>query len=174
MLMLYILVLRFIHIVASVCWAGGGFIFFLFVEPTAKALAPTGMQFVQYMVTKRRFSIFMVISSSLTVLSGALLIWQRAGGQWLNYVQTGPGLVFTIGSAVGILVYFIGMFGVNPRAVKLAKIGKEIQAAGGPPTPAQGAELHKLDREMSVLSLADFLLVALSLALMASARYWTF
>lgn len=174
MLMLYILVLRFIHIVASVCWAGGGFIFFLFVEPTAKALAPTGMQFVQYMVAKRRFSIFMVISSSLTVLSGALLIWQRASGQWLSYVQTGPGLVFTIGSAAGILVYFIGMFGVNPRAVKMAKLGKEIQAAGGPPTPAQGAELHKLDREMSVLGLADFLLVALSLALMASARYWTF
>jgi hypothetical protein len=66
------------------------------------------------------------------------------------------------------------MFGVNPRAVRLAKIGQEIQAAGGPPTPAQGAELQKLDREMSALSLADFVLVALALGLMASARYWMF
>jgi uncharacterized membrane protein len=174
MLGTYLLILRLIHIVSSVCWAGGGFIFFLFVEPTAKNLAPMGMQFVQYMVTKRRFSVFMVISSTLTLLSGALLIWQRAGGQWLDYVRTGPGLGFTLGSIAGITVYFIGMLGVNPRALRLAKIGEQIQAAGGPPTPAQGAEMHKLDREMSTLSLADFLLVALSLVLMASARYWLF
>lgn len=170
----YPLILRFVHIVASVCWAGGAFIFFLFVEPTAKALAPTGMQFVQYMVTKRRFSIFMVVSSTLTLLSGGLLLWQSASGRWLGYVSTGPGLGFTLGSITGAVVYLIGMFGVNPRAVRLAKIGAEIQAAGGPPTAAQGAELHKLDREMSTLSLIDFVLVALSLALMASARYWVF
>jgi hypothetical protein len=146
----------------------------LFVEPTAKANQPTGMQFVQYMVTKRRFSIFMVVSSTLTVLTGAILIWWHAGGNWLSYIQTGPGLIFTLGSIAGIAVYFIGLLGVNPRAVKLSKIGQEIQAAGGPPTPEQGALLHKLDREMSVLSLADFLLVAVSLGLMASARYWVF
>ena len=172
--MLTMLVLRFVHIVSGVCWAGGGFIFFLFVEPTAKALSPTGTQFVQYMVTKRRFSNFMVISSILTVLSGALLIWQVASGQWLGYMKTGPGLGFTLGSIAGVVVFFIGMFGVNPRALKLAKIGQEVQVAGGPPTPEQGAELHKLDREMAVLSLADFVLVALSLGLMASARFWIF
>jgi uncharacterized membrane protein len=174
MFVIYMLVLRFIHIIASVCWAGGGFILFLFVEPTAKALAPAGMQFVQYMVTKRRFSIFMVIASTLTVLSGALLIWQHLSGQWLDYVRTGPGLGFTLGSIVGIAVYFVGMFGVNPRAIRLAKLGEEIQAAGGPPTSAQGAELHRLDKEMSTLGLADFVLVALSLALMATARFWLF
>jgi uncharacterized membrane protein len=172
--MFSMLILRLVHIVSSVCWAGGGFIFFLFVEPTAKDLAPTGMQFVQHMVSKRRFSNFMVISSILTVLSGVLLIWQSAGGQWFSYVNTGPGLGFTLGSIVGIVVFFVGMFGVNPRAVKLSKIGQEIQSAGGPPTPEQGAELHKLDREMAALSLADFILVGLSLGLMASARFWVF
>ena len=174
MFITYLIILRLVHVIASVCWAGGGFIFFLFIEPTAKALAPTGMQFVEYMVTKRRFSIFMVISSTLTLLSGALLLWQYASGRWLDYVSTGPGLGFTLGSVVGMIVYFIGMLGVNPRAVKMAKISQEIQAAGGPPTPEQGAILHKLDREMSTLNVADFALVALSLVLMATARYWMF
>ena len=173
-MLLYLVILRFAHVVASVCWAGGGFIFFLFIEPTAKSLAPTGMQFVQHMVTKRRFSVFMVVSSTLTVLSGALLFWRSADGQWLEYMQTGPGLGFTIGSIVGIAVYFVGMFAVNPRAQKLAAIGQQIQAAGGPPTPEQSALLQKLDREMSFFSLLDFVLVALSLSLMATARYWLF
>jgi uncharacterized membrane protein len=174
MFVVYLLILRLVHVIASVCWAGGAFVFFLFIEPTAKALAPAGPQFVQHMVTKRRYSIFMAISSTLTVLSGALLIWQYASGNWLSYVKSGPGLGFTLGAVAGAVVYLIGMFGVKPRAERMAKIGQEIQAAGGPPTPAQGAELKKLDREMSSLGLADFLLVALSLALMATARYWVF
>lgn len=174
MLIYYLLILRLVHVIASVCWVGGAFILFLFIEPTAKALAPAGMEFVTHMVVKRRFNIFMVIASSLTVLSGALLIWQSSGGQLGNYISTGPGLGFMLGSIVGILVYLVGMLGITPRAIRLAKLGDEIQAAGGPPTPAQSAEMQKLDKEMSVLGLIDFILVALSLALMATARYWLF
>lgn len=174
MFVLYLIVLRFVHVVASVSWAGGSAIFFLFVEPTAKALNPAGMQFVQYMVTKRRFSIFMVINSTLTVLSGALLLWQVASGRWADYLQTGPGLGFVLGSLFGVVVYCIGMFGVNPRAKKMAAIGAAIQTAGGPPSPEQGAELQKLDKEMSKLGLADFILVVISLTLMGTARYWIF
>ncbi len=174
MLAFYLIVLRFFHVVASVCWAGGAMIFFLFVEPTAKALNPSGMQFVQHMVNKRRFSIFMVISSTLTVLSGALLLWQVAYGGLGSYARTGPGLGFVLGSLAGFVVYLIGMFGVNPRAKQMAKIGAAIQAAGGPPTPEQGTALQKLDKEMSTLGLADFILVAISLVLMGTARYWIF
>ena len=174
MLMFYLIVLRFAHVISSFCWAGGGFIFFLFIEPTAKALAPSGMQFVQHMINKRRYNIFMAVSSTLTVLSGGLLLWQLTSGQLSSYVKTGPGLGFALGSIAGIVVYFIGMFGIKPRAEQLGKIGAEIQTAGGPPTPKQTDEMHRLDREMSSLSRIDFWLVGLSLALMATARYWLF
>ena len=166
-----VLLIRFLHIVAGVCWAGGAIVYFFFVEPTAKALAPAGMQFVQHMVTKRRYSIFMAVSSTFTVLTGAVLLWPYATGNFAAWLKTGSGLAFTLGSALGIVVYFVGMLGVKPRAEKLANIGQEIQLAGAGPTPAQGAQLMKLDKEMAALGLADFILVALSLTLMASARY---
>jgi uncharacterized membrane protein len=174
MLVFYLIVLRFVHVVASVCWAGGAFFIFLFVEPTAKALAPSGMEFFQHMIVKRRASIFMVISSTLTVLSGALLLWRDASGQWLTWMKTGPGLGFTLGSLAGFVVYFIGMFGVNPRAKRIAALSADIQSSGGPPTPAQAAELQKLDKELSKFGYIDFVLVAVSLALMGTARYWLF
>lgn len=174
MLVIYLIVLRLIHVVASLFWAGGSAIFFLFVEPTAKKLAPMGMDFVEHMITKQRFSIFMVVNSSLTVLSGALLFWQDASGQWLTWMGTGPGLGFTLGSIAGVVVYLIGMFGVNPRAIKLSQIGAEVKASGGPPTAEQGALLQKISKEMSTLSLVDFALVIVSLALMGTARYWLF
>ena len=174
MLTFYLIVLRLVHVVSSLCWAGGGFVTFLFLEPTAKDLEPTGMQFLQHMVGKRRFNMFMIVNSTLTVLSGALLIWQFTGGNLSAYMSTGPGLGFALGSLVGIAVYFVGMFGVGPRAGKLAKIGDAIQLAGGPPTPEQVADIQKLDKEMSMYSKIDFWMVALSLALMATARYWLF
>ena len=122
----YLIVLRLFHILASVGWAGGAFIFFLFVEPTAKALIPTGTQFIQHMVNKQRYSVFMGITSTLTVLSGALLLWRVTNGQVSAYLQTGPGLGFMLGSVAGIVVFFIGMFGVKPRGERIAKIGADI------------------------------------------------
>lgn len=174
MLVYYQIILRFVHVAASVCWAGGGFTNYLFIEPTAKSLAPMGMQFMQHMVGKRRFNLFMVTNSTLTVLSGALLLWQTANGSLGTYMSTGPGLGFALGSLVGIAVYFVGMFGIGMPAGKIGKISEEIEKAGGPPTPAQTSELQKLDKQMTMYSKIDFWLVALSLALMGTARYWLF
>jgi uncharacterized membrane protein len=174
MLLLYSIVLRFFHIVASVCWAGGGFVSFLFIEPTAKDLEPAGMQFLQHMAGKRRFNMFMIINSTLTLLSGILLLLRDASGQWLTWLNTGPGLGFALGSVAGIVVYFVGMFGIGMPTGKLSQIGQAIQIAGGPPTPEQLAEMQNLDKTISFYSKVDFSLVAVSLILMATARYWFF
>ena len=170
----FLILLRFVHVMSSFCWAGGAVVNYLFVEPTARDLAPDGTKFVQHLVNKRKFSIFMAINSTLTVASGALLLWQLTRGQFSAYIQTGPGLGFAVGSMVGIAVYLVGMFGIKPRAEQLGKIGAEVQAAGGPPSPEQAARLQKLDREMSSFSRIDFWLVLLSLTLMATSRYFLF
>ncbi len=169
-----LIILRFVHVVSSVCWAGGGFVTFLFLEPTAKDLEPAGRQFIAHMAGKRRFNIFMVVNSTLTVLSGALLLWVSTRGDLMTYMKTGPGLGFALGSLAGAIVYFVGMFGVGMPLGKLSKLGEEIQKAGTPPTPEQVAEMQKLEKTISVNEKIDFTLVALSLILMATARYWLF
>jgi uncharacterized membrane protein len=168
----YLIILRFVHVVASVSWAGGGFVTFLFVGPTAKDLEPAGTQFMAHMAGKRRFNGFMVINSTLTVLSGALLLWASTGGDLSTYIQSGPGLGFALGSLAGIIVYFVGMFGVGMPTGKLSQLGEEIQKAGTPPTPVQVAQMQKLDKTISFYHKIDFGLVAL--ILMGTARYWLF
>jgi hypothetical protein len=44
--------------------------------------------------------------------------------------------------------------------------------AGGPPSPAQVAELQQLDRELGRIELADFVLLMIATLTMATARYW--
>ena len=172
--MFYLIVLRFVHVVASVCWAGGGFVSFLFIGPTAKDLAPAGTQFLAHMASKRRFNPFMVINSTLTVLSGALLLWAATGGDLVTYIQTGPGLGFALGSLAGVIVFFVGMFGIGMPLGKLTRLGEEIQKSGNPPTPEQVAEMQKLEKTISVNEKIDFALVLTSLILMGTARYWLF
>jgi hypothetical protein len=146
----------------------------LFLEPTAKATAPGSGQFMQYLISRRHYPIYMGICSLLTVLAGGLLYWHSSGGFSLTWITSGPGLGYTIGAVVAIVVYFIGLLMIKPRAERLGGLGHEIGVAGGVPTPAQAAELQKLGREMTLIGRVDLTLLAVALLTMATARYWFF
>ena len=167
-----LLLLRLVHIVAGVGWVGGAVVNSLFVEPSARATAPASGKFMQYFMGKRRFSAYMAVTSGLTVLAGGLLFWNSSGGFQWAWMRSGPGLMFTVGSVLGIAVWLWGLLLIAPRATRLSALGQAIGAAGGPPTPAQTAELQRLDREMSVIGRVDFVLLLVALFAMATARYW--
>jgi hypothetical protein len=146
-------------------------IYITFIEPTVKATAAS-QKFMQHFMGRQRYALFMNITSGLTVLAGALLYWRDTGGQILAWIQTGPGLGFTLGSLVAIAVYLIGFFMIRPRAERLMALSKQIGMAGGPPTPEQAAELGTLDKEMGKIGRWDAVLLTISLVLMGTARYW--
>lgn len=170
----YMILLRTIHIVAGVLWVGSAIFYLLFVEPSVKVLGQEGPKFMQNLIDRRRYPLFMNMVSALTVVAGLLLYWNTSGGLQLAWVQTGPGLGFTLGSLVALVVYGIGFFMLRPRAERMGQLGQEIGRAGGPPTPAQAAELHKLGEELSSIGRWDALLLTVSLVAMATARYWAF
>lgn len=170
----FILFLRIIHIVAGVLWVGSAILYLFFVEPTVKSIGVAGPQFVQHFVTKQRYPLYMNTISLLTILAGALLFWNTSGGLQTAWLKTGPGWGFTIGSAVGIAVYFLGFFMLKPRGERLGALGKEIGMSGGAPNSAQAAELNKLGQEISKIERLDFIMLAVALLIMATARYWSF
>lgn len=167
----YLIVLRIVHIVAGVLWVGGAVLFSLFIEPSVKATAPGGQQFMQYFMGRRRFSPFMNLVSGLTVIAGALLFWNKSGGLQWPWIQSGPGLVFTFGAVVGIAVYLLGLFMIRPRAGRMGVLGQAIGANGGVPTSAQAAEMQQLDHELAVIGRVDTVLLIVALVAMAIARY---
>jgi uncharacterized membrane protein len=167
----YLILLRIIHILGGAFWIGGSLIHVAFIEPTAKATAPEGSKFVQYLVGRGRFSLFMVIASSLSVLSGAVLYWHSSGGLQSAWIGSGPGLVYTFGSLAGIAVYLVGMFMVRPRVDRLEVLGREMEAAGAGPAAPQIPLMQRLDQELSIVGRVDFGLLAISTLAMAAARY---
>lgn len=129
---------------------------------------------MQYFVERQRYPIFMSIVSTLTIVSGVPLYLFASGGLQLSWISSGPGLVFTVGSVVSILTFFVGFFVIQPRAIRMGVLGKEIGMSGGPPSPAQAAELHTLDQELSRVERAEFVLLSIAMIAMATARYWIF
>lgn len=167
-----LLALRVTHIVAGALWAGAAIFYFFFVVPAVKGLGPVGPQFMQSLVGKHHYPRFMNITSGLTILAGLLLFWFSSGGLNSAWFATGTGLGFTIGSLAALAAYAVGFFGIRPRAERMNALGQAIAAAGGPPTPEQGAEMQRIDAEIYTVERWDVILLTIALVTMATARYW--
>jgi uncharacterized membrane protein len=167
-------ILRTIHIFVGALWVGSAIFYLFFVEPTVKSAGPSGNQFMKHLVTRRRLPQYMSAISLLTVLSGIVMFWFSSGGFQMGWIRSGPGMGITLGSMVGISVFLVGAFLIGPTAEKLGNLAGEIGTAGKPPTPSQTAELHQLDRRLTLYQRADFIMLTLALILMSTARFLTF
>jgi uncharacterized membrane protein len=168
---MYMIVLRMVHIISAVAWAGGDFLIVGFVSPGARALGPEGGRFMQWLVQKGRLPTYMNSMSFLASLSGILLFWQVSGGLQPAWLLSGRGLTLTIGSMAGLLAFGLGHAIQGRAAKRMGEIGQAIAAAGGPPSTAQQAEIGEMQRRLHVGGLIGAVLIAISVVGMAIARY---
>jgi hypothetical protein len=149
--LIWINLMRIAHIFSGVLWVGAAVVYLFYIGPSVRATAPGGRQFLQHLITRQKYPLFMNVVSAATILAGAALYWIDAGGDISSWVKTGPGLGFTIGSVMAFVVYLLGFFLIRPRGERMGALGTQIAAAGGPPTGAQIAEMGKIDRELRIL-----------------------
>lgn len=166
-------IFRLTHIVAGILWTGAAVSYLFFFKPSVQSIGAAGPQFMQSLMERRKYPIFMIITSLLTVIAGGVLFWYSSGGFTLSWITSGPGLGYTIGALAALGAFFLGMFAIGPTAGKIGALGKEIAAGGSGPTPAQLNQMHALEKKMNGLENVEFILMAISLVAMATARYWT-
>ena len=169
---LFTIVARIVHIFSGVFWVGGAILFFVFVEPAARATMPLSQKFMQTLLVRRHFNHYMTAVSALTVFGGAVLYWRDSGGLSLAWITTPTGLGFTIGAVVAITTFLMGLFVIKPRAERLGAVSMQIEAQGTPPTPEQLAEIGALNAALTKIGRADFFMLTIALLCMATARYW--
>lgn len=171
----YLLItLRFVHIIAGVLWAGAAVIYLFFIKPSVKAIGPSGPQFMQNLIERRKYPIFMQIVSLLTVICGGILFFYISGKFSTAWMKSGVGLGFTIGSLAALGAFLAGSLGVGPISVRMGALGQQIGKNGGKPTPEQGLMMQSLEKKLVIFEQIDFILLCISLVTMATARYWFF
>ena len=165
-----VIVLRLIHILSGVFWAGASLVMFFFIGPTLGATAEAGQKFAQHLILKTRFTAIVTGTAFLTVLAGISLYWIDSDGLSSAWTHSGAGLGFAFGAGFALLgLIFGGMVGGTNGA--LAKLGSEIQ---GKPTPEQLTQLGVLRKRLSVVSPLNAYSLLLAILLMAIARYLHF
>ncbi len=165
------IVLRVIHIVAGVFWAGTIMAIAWFLVPASQAMGQPGGAFMQQLMFRQRLRGFLGGAMILTILSGlTMYAWlaMETDGAW---ARSRMGVTLGIGAVAGIIAGGIGAGVVGRVGQKMAALGATIQASGSPPTDAQKAELESYQRRMrSAFRIIAVLLVIASIT-MAGARY---
>ena len=166
--------LRFVHVVAGILWGGAAISYLFFVKPSVTAIGAAGPQFMKNLMERRKYPIFMMSTSLLTVLAGGILFWFSSGGFNAAWMASGPGLGFTIGSVASLIAFLAGGIGVGPTSEKMAALGGQIAASGKGPTPEQVSQMETLEKRLNLAEQIDFLMLVIAMLTMATARYWLF
>jgi uncharacterized membrane protein len=168
----YLIILRFIHIVSAIFWAGSVMYLALFIVPAVKALGPDGGKFMQQLSVTNKMPLIMTLAGSFTVIGGILLIERLSNGFTAEWFGTPHGIVLSIGGTLALIAFLIGMFVNRPVVDRIAAIGKKAALAGVPPTQEQMQELQKLRAKLfSAVNATAVLVLGASIA-MSIARYF--
>ena len=167
--MVELLLLRLIHILGGMFWVGAGVFSTIFLAPAMKAAGPAAAGAVMSNLQKRRMFTFMPIVATLTLLSGARLMWIVSAGdsRWFAH---GPGHVYSISGALAIIAFLMGLFVGRPAMVKAGKLSQSA-ASDGATKDAIVAEIAKLQKRAALSTGLATILLLLATAGMAVARY---
>ncbi|HEX6315346.1 MAG TPA: hypothetical protein VFZ73_10830 [Gemmatimonadaceae bacterium] len=166
-----VIVLRLVHIIGGVFWVGSVMFLALMLAPSLRAVGPGGAPVMNQLVKVRRMPMVMMASAILTVAAGIWLLIIDSAGEPGVWMRSGTGQTFSIGGALAIVGFIIGMAVNLPASKRLAAIGTVAAARGGPPTAEESTEMQRLQGRMSIASNIVMLLLVLATAAMAVARY---
>src|SRR4051812_47892482 len=110
----YLIILRIIHIVCAILWAGGVIYLAMFIVPAVKALGPDGGKFMQQLSRTNNMPLIMTLTATFTVVGGILLIERLSGGFTPEWFGTPHGIVLSTGATFAIIAYLIGLFVNRP------------------------------------------------------------
>lgn len=139
--------IRVIHILGGVVWAGGLITMAKFISPVVGAIGEAGQEFMGEMNRRRTFQIAMSSAAGLTLLTGLAMYITKYGG--LAPLSTLQGAAITAGSLFGILAFGTASMMQGRSLRKLRAINQEIAASGAPPTPEQTAEIASLQEALA-------------------------
>jgi len=160
---------RFLHIVSGAVWVGAVVLVAFFLMPAVIASGPAGGQ-VMKQFGDRKYPQVMMALMAITVLSGLGLMWNasRLSSTWFSSPM---GRTFSLGAAIAIVAAVFGIVVARPTAMRIQQLAGEMQAAGGPPTAEQSAQMKALQSRMLNGSRIVAVLLLLAVAAMATARY---
>ncbi len=161
-----VVVLRLLHIVSGVLWAGGAVIFAWVVEPRIRALGPEIAGPVMVSIG-RVISPVLLSLGGITIIVGFVLIDRTPGRSFGQLFDTNWGWAIGLGLIASLIGYAIGV----AAWMKTKKILALVDAADGPPDPEEMAERMNLSAQARMMVRTATVFIVIAVGTMASASW---
>ena len=164
------LVLRVLHVVSGVFWAGTSFFIVLVLQPVVDRSGPEGERFLQRLFIEGNLSRTLAIAGGSTILLGLGLFAIVSSGFHADWILSRHGLAIALGAAAAIAAGFVG--GTSGRTgQQMVALGNAIAAGGAPPSAEQLAELERLRARLHGSARITAVLLLVAVLGMSAARY---
>ncbi len=161
---------RIVHVLGGVIWVGSMFFMSVFLIPSVTEVGPDGAK-VMAAMAKRKWMIVVPVIALLTMLSGIWLFWRASMGFNEAYMSSGPGRTYSLGGAMAILGFIIGITVTRPAMMKMGRLTASLANASPAERETIMNELQKTrirgERAGKVIA---YLLIG-TVTLMALGRY---
>jgi uncharacterized membrane protein len=166
-----LLVMRAVHVLSGVFWAGAVFFLNFLLGPSVNAAGPEGAKVMMELRRRRYFEIVLGVGA-FTILSGLVLVWIDSSNFGPGWFATRFGMGISTGMLAAIVAWLMGMFAVKPAMEAVSSLGQQMAQA--PSDQARGALAPQFDAARRRIvrngaAAAHLLLVAV--LAMAVARY---
>ncbi len=165
------IVLRLLHILFGVFWAGTAVFIATFLVPTIRSLGPDGGKVMQELGKRRKMTLYLIGAAIVTIVSGTILFWRFDAVTQHAFSRSTPGRVFSVGGGLGFIALIIGMSVSRPTAARLELLGAAIAQGGAPPTAEQRDQMMRLQSKLARAAQVVAGLMVGAVACMAIARY---
>jgi uncharacterized membrane protein len=152
-------ILAWLHVISAFGWLGGGIMFAFVVGPALSRLSPASSgEFLVKVVP--RVVLFFQVFAGLTVLFGALLLYNM-GGLSLLSPSTTYGLNLTLGVTFALIAFVESEFVAVPIQLKAVRLIRGMLAAGEHQPPAEFPRTLKLATLTAVITVVLLLLTSI-------------
>ena len=117
---LYIILLRIVHIFASIYWVGTALFLVLVLIPVSRRMGENSLNLVGPVYSSPMFGISFAVSAIATTIAGLLLWWEVSDGFNADYMGSDGGIVLSIGVLAGLLAFGHGLFALGKYSRQFA------------------------------------------------------
>jgi hypothetical protein len=165
------LLVRLLHVLTGVTWAGAAILIAGHLMPAVRAAGAGGTAVMKQLTVVQRLPAKLVILGITAIASGGYLLWIESAGFSSNWMSTGPGITYCVGAVATLLAAIIG-FGINiPAANRMGALAAAVHARAEGATSDESQTLAQLAARIARGTRAVAMLLVLATASMAVARY---
>lgn len=169
--MMLLLLLRVVHVLLGVFWAGAIMFVGLLLMPSVRDAGPDGGKVMLALMRRGYMSVIPVVAI-LTMVSGLWLYWSNmtlAGPEWAGSMAA---RVYGLGAVASLIAFIIGFAVLRRNALKLRVIMEALPST--PEGPARAALMADMNAPRAkMMAAAPWVagLLAVATICMAVARY---